>query len=182
MLNHSVSAGCVALFWNTFYNARHARSPGRTAFESPMRLLSVGYRHSQELLGGNPGEQLQEDAEHGEERRKRFDPHGDLLEPSVGDVPELISLACPSCAASLEVDGGTRIIRCSYCGDDVYIPDTIWRKFHPGRRECSLRIWIDWPYILFEYRSIFRHIREFIPPWEVSGMTPDESPAVFFFL
>jgi Zn finger protein HypA/HybF involved in hydrogenase expression len=58
---------------------------------------------------------------------------------SAGSAPEvqaeLMTLSCPSCAASLDIDGGSRIIHCSYCDDDVYIPDTIWRKYHPGRRK-----------------------------------------------
>lgn len=39
------------------------------------------------------------------------------------------------------------------------------------RRECSVRIWTDWPYVLYEHHSIFRHIREYIPPWEITGLT-----------
>jgi DNA-directed RNA polymerase subunit RPC12/RpoP len=40
------------------------------------------------------------------------------------------------------------------------------------RRVCSVRIWIEWPNLVYEYRSMFRHVREIIPSWEVSGMVP----------
>ncbi|OPL17734.1 MAG: hypothetical protein AVO35_08705 [Candidatus Aegiribacteria sp. MLS_C] len=41
------------------------------------------------------------------------------------------------------------------------------------RRECSVRIWVNWPYIVYEYHSIFRHFREYIEPWRISGLNPD---------
>ncbi|MBN2608481.1 MAG: hypothetical protein JXA64_05145 [Candidatus Fermentibacteraceae bacterium] len=56
-------------------------------------------------------------------------------DPSLKEIPCPVPLSCPSCAATLELDGSSRVIRCSYCGDDVYVPDTIWRKYHPGGRK-----------------------------------------------
>ena len=56
-------------------------------------------------------------------------------EPGQEGQTELVSCSCPSWAGSLDVDGKKRIIRCGYCGDDVYIPDTVWWKYHPGRRQ-----------------------------------------------
>lgn len=41
------------------------------------------------------------------------------------------------------------------------------------RRECSVKIWVDWPYIVYEYHSVFRHFREMIEPWDISGLSPD---------
>lgn len=41
------------------------------------------------------------------------------------------------------------------------------------RREVSVRIWIHWPFILYEYRSLFRHIQKRVAPWEISGLSPD---------
>jgi len=61
-------------------------------------------------------------------------------EPSREETPELVYLSCPSCAASLEVDGKSRITGFNYCGNDVYLPDSVWRKFHPAgrKRRCFL--------------------------------------------
>jgi hypothetical protein len=40
--------------------------------------------------------------------------------------------ACPSCGAELAIDPGTgRIHRCTYCGNDVFIPDGVWHQLHP---------------------------------------------------
>ncbi|MBN2608482.1 MAG: hypothetical protein JXA64_05150 [Candidatus Fermentibacteraceae bacterium] len=41
------------------------------------------------------------------------------------------------------------------------------------RKECSVRIWEDWPYVVYEYHSLLRHFREYIAPWEISGLSPD---------
>lgn len=41
------------------------------------------------------------------------------------------------------------------------------------RKQCSVRIWVQWPYLIYEYRSLFRHVRETIAPWDISGLTPN---------
>jgi DNA-directed RNA polymerase subunit RPC12/RpoP len=51
------------------------------------------------------------------------------------DEVVLESFSCPSCAATLDVNGESRIVKCNYCGVDVYLPDQIWHRFHPGRRK-----------------------------------------------
>ncbi|MEN8207822.1 MAG: hypothetical protein ABFR50_01075 [Candidatus Fermentibacteria bacterium] len=50
-----------------------------------------------------------------------------------GTRPE--SISCPSCAALLEVTGTTRFVKCKYCAGQVYLPDTLWLRFHSGKRK-----------------------------------------------
>lgn len=44
---------------------------------------------------------------------------------------EGITLSCPKCGASLDVDGTKRAIECKYCSTSVYIPDNMWLRLHP---------------------------------------------------
>ena len=46
-----------------------------------------------------------------------------------------VVLACPSCSASLDVDGSTRFVDCSYCNSQVYLPDDLWMKFHKVKQK-----------------------------------------------
>ncbi len=48
---------------------------------------------------------------------------------------EPVSLSCPSCSGNLELDGSSRLVRCGYCGSQVYLPDSVWMKLHGGRRK-----------------------------------------------
>jgi DNA-directed RNA polymerase subunit RPC12/RpoP len=43
---------------------------------------------------------------------------------------------CPSCLAALKIDGIKRIVRCSYCESDVYLPDDLWLYFNPAARRA----------------------------------------------
>jgi len=40
-------------------------------------------------------------------------------------------------------------------------------------KTCSVRILLDWPNLIYMYRSLFRNIDETIPSWEVSGISPE---------
>ena len=43
-----------------------------------------------------------------------------------------IVMTCPQCSGALTVSTGSeRILNCSYCNTEVYVPDAIWRKLHP---------------------------------------------------
>ncbi len=52
---------------------------------------------------------------------------------SSGSFP--VALACPSCGASLTVDGTTRFVDCNYCNTQVYLPDNLWLRFHSVRKK-----------------------------------------------
>ncbi len=43
-----------------------------------------------------------------------------------------VAMSCIRCGGSLEVTGySERIMKCRYCGIDVYIPDPVWLRLHP---------------------------------------------------
>jgi pyruvate/2-oxoglutarate dehydrogenase complex dihydrolipoamide acyltransferase (E2) component len=41
---------------------------------------------------------------------------------------------CPSCTASLKIDGEKRIVSCKFCDSEVYLPEDLWRHLHPSSR------------------------------------------------
>ena len=40
-------------------------------------------------------------------------------------------------------------------------------------KTCSVRVWLDWPNLIYSYRSLFRSVDETIPSWEITGLTPE---------
>lgn len=44
-----------------------------------------------------------------------------------------VNFPCPSCNATLPVDGSSRIVTCKFCGIDSFLPDVLWQRFHPVR-------------------------------------------------
>lgn len=48
---------------------------------------------------------------------------------------EPVALTCPSCSGNLSVDGTSRLVRCSYCDRQLYLPDHVWARMHGGRRK-----------------------------------------------
>ena len=48
---------------------------------------------------------------------------------------------CPGCGASLPVDGTARSVSCEYCRTQAFLPDELWRRFHPA---TTLRRWYLW--------------------------------------
>ncbi len=39
---------------------------------------------------------------------------------------------CPSCGAELTIGQETgRVHRCEFCGNDIFLPDEVWHRFHP---------------------------------------------------
>lgn len=44
---------------------------------------------------------------------------------------------------------------------------------HTLLRDCSIKIWLDWPDLIYSYRSIFRKIHKVIPSWEIDEISPE---------
>lgn len=42
-----------------------------------------------------------------------------------------ILFICPSCGGNLKVDGSDRVVTCSYCNSEIYLPDDLWFRLHP---------------------------------------------------
>ncbi|MCK5785083.1 MAG: hypothetical protein KAH54_00845 [Candidatus Sabulitectum sp.] len=46
-----------------------------------------------------------------------------------------VVMACPQCAAALSVSSGSeRIMNCSYCNSEIYVPDAVWKRLYPVRK------------------------------------------------
>jgi Zn finger protein HypA/HybF involved in hydrogenase expression len=46
-----------------------------------------------------------------------------------------VSFACPDCGGNLKITNETpRILACSYCSADLYLPDPLWRAIHPVKK------------------------------------------------
>ncbi|RKZ07291.1 hypothetical protein DRQ25_11910 [Candidatus Fermentibacteria bacterium] len=46
-----------------------------------------------------------------------------------------VVMSCPQCAGALSVSARSeRIMECSYCNSEVYVPDAIWKRLHPVRK------------------------------------------------
>lgn len=57
-------------------------------------------------------------------------PDGEPEKPAI----EGVVLACPKCGGGLEIDGMTRIVPCTFCGSNVYLPDDLWLRLHPVKK------------------------------------------------
>jgi len=67
-------------------------------------------------------------------------PRGAVEVASAGP-PRPISFACPDCGANLKVTPeSTRVLRCSYCQTDLYLPDALWRALHPVKKRTPFYV------------------------------------------
>src|SRR5262245_59934364 len=65
-----------------------------------------------------------------------------LAGPDAPPAHEPVPLACANCGGSLRVDGRQRLVNCHYCGFNQYLPDDLWKKFHP--QKPVLRWFLVW--------------------------------------
>jgi hypothetical protein len=53
------------------------------------------------------------------------------LKPDEDSVKPIV-MSCPKCAGALSVSTGSeRVMECSFCNTEVYIPDAVWKRLHP---------------------------------------------------
>jgi ribosomal protein S27E len=46
-----------------------------------------------------------------------------------------VSFACPDCGANLKIAADApRILACSFCKADLFLPDPLWRALHPVKK------------------------------------------------
>lgn len=49
-----------------------------------------------------------------------------------------VSFGCPDCGANLKVTmDSPRILECSYCKTDLFLPDPLWRSLHPVKKRAA---------------------------------------------
>jgi DNA-directed RNA polymerase subunit M/transcription elongation factor TFIIS len=51
-------------------------------------------------------------------------------------TPEAVKpvlFTCPSCGGNLKIDGSDRMVTCSYCESQIYLPDDLWFRIHPAK-------------------------------------------------
>jgi hypothetical protein len=60
---------------------------------------------------------------------------GEIARSTIAESKPVV-FACPSCSASLQVDGTKRIVRCRFCESDVYLPDELWLHMNPAAKRA----------------------------------------------
>lgn len=63
------------------------------------------------------------------------EPDGKPEKPAI----EPVLFKCPSCGGNLKVDGSHRVIKCQFCGSNLYLPDDLWLRFYPAKK---IRRWM----------------------------------------
>ena len=56
---------------------------------------------------------------------------------------EPVRFPCPACGASLPVDGSKRTVGCEFCHTQAFLPDELWRRFHPVKVIRRWHLWAD---------------------------------------
>jgi Zn finger protein HypA/HybF involved in hydrogenase expression len=70
---------------------------------------------------------------------------GAAAAPTQASVPVVMS--CPQCGGPLRItDDMARLVPCTHCHAEVYLPDELWRRLHPAKVS---RLW----YVRFEGKS-----------------------------
>ncbi len=72
------------------------------------------------------------------------DSHGKDGNEKNTDKTEMFVFKCMTCGAGLELTGDTkRTIKCNYCDNENYLPDSIWTKLHPNKEVQPLYLLIE---------------------------------------
>lgn len=50
-----------------------------------------------------------------------------------GVVAGPVVFLCPRCNGSLAIDGKDRLVTCSFCKSQIYLPDDLWLRLHPAK-------------------------------------------------
>jgi DNA-directed RNA polymerase subunit RPC12/RpoP len=61
--------------------------------------------------------------------------------PAAASADRPITLGCPECGAKLKVTAtDRRIVTCTFCNTDVFLPEEVWRTFHPVRKRPTFYV------------------------------------------
>jgi DNA-directed RNA polymerase subunit RPC12/RpoP len=68
----------------------------------------------------------------------------DVLPIPVRNCMRPVLFSCARCGANLEVTADTkRILTCSYCDSDLFLPDALWRALHPVQKRRPFWVRFD---------------------------------------
>jgi len=60
-------------------------------------------------------------------------PGSKAVDPTAERRP--VSFACPDCGANLKITTDSpRVLECSFCKSDLFLPDPLWRALHPVKK------------------------------------------------
>jgi len=80
-----------------------------------------------------------------------------------------ILFTCPSCAGNLKVDGSSRLITCTFCNSEIYLPDDLWLRLHPVK---TVGRW----YLVIDDAELVKEASEKLPDWYyIPGFTIDKA-------
>lgn len=48
-----------------------------------------------------------------------------------------VVMACMACGSTLRVDGTSRLVGCTFCESDNYLPDDLWLALHPAPKRTA---------------------------------------------
>ena len=64
---------------------------------------------------------------------RTFQPSGVGVDPAVERRP--VSFGCPDCGANLKITTDSpRVLECTFCKTDLFLPDPLWRALHPVKK------------------------------------------------
>lgn len=99
----------------------------------------------------------------------------DMLSAGKGTMktPEAVKpviFMCPSCGGNLKIDGSKRVVTCTYCNSDIYLPDDLWLRMHP------VKVVERWYMVLDE-----KQVPEKPISWyDLSDVITDEAGSLYF--
>jgi len=54
---------------------------------------------------------------------------------ATADAAKPVSFSCPDCGGHLKITAESpRVVACSYCAADLFVPDALWRAIHPLKK------------------------------------------------
>ena len=69
-----------------------------------------------------------------------FDVNPDVVE----DKSKIIVFSCMTCGAGLKLDNHSeRLMKCTYCDNENYLPDAIWNRLHPYKEPERIYLILD---------------------------------------